>query len=56
MFGYALHILKHSSLGQSDQRLATGGVGTPPDEIVVRKLSEFEQGNYFQGQTLFALS
>jgi len=56
MFAYRLHILRHSSLGQRDRRLSTGGVGTPLDEIVVGRLSEFAQGNYFPGQTLFALS
>jgi len=27
-------------------------VETPPDKLVVRRLSEFEKGNYFQGQTV----
>ena len=48
--------IKHSSLGRRDRRLSTGGVGTPSDEIVVGRFSEFERGNYFQGQTVLALS
>jgi len=56
MFAYGLHILNHSSLGRRDRRLSTGGVETPPDKLVVRRPSEFEQGNYFQGQTVFALA
>ena len=52
MFAYRLHILNHSSLEQRDWRLSTGGVETPPDKLVVRRLSEFEKGNYFQGQTV----
>jgi len=56
MFAYGLHILKHSSLGGRDRGLSTGGVETPPDKLVVRRLSEFKQGNYIEGQTVFALS
>ena len=56
MFAYGLHILKHSSFGQRHRILSTGGVGTPPNEIVVRRLSEFKQGDYFQGYTGFPLS
>jgi len=56
MFTYRLHILNHSSLGRRDRRLSTGGVETPPDELVVGRLSEFEQGNYSQGQTVFPLA
>ena len=32
--------------GQRDQRLSTGGVEIPSDEIVVGRLSEFERSNY----------
>jgi len=56
MFAYGLHILNYSSLGQRDRRLSTGGVETPSDELVVRRLSEVECGNYFQGQTVFTLA
>jgi len=56
MFAYWMHILNHSLLGRRDRRLSTGGVETPPDKLVVRRLSEFEQGNYLQGQTVFTLS
>ena len=55
-FAYGLHIVNHCSLGQRDSRLSTGGVETLLDELVVGRLSEFEQGNYFQGQTVFALA
>jgi len=55
IIAYELHIFKYSLLGQRDRRLATGGVETRPDEVVVRRLSEFEWGNYFQSQTVLAL-
>ena len=54
MLAYGLDILKHSSLGWRDRRLSSGRVETPSDEIVVGRLSGFRQGNYFQGQTVFA--
>jgi len=56
MFAYGLHILNHSLLGRRDRRLSTGVVGTPPERLVVRRGSEFKQGNYFHSQTVFALS
>jgi len=55
MFAYGLHILNHGSLGRRDQRLSTGAVETPPDKLLGGKLSEFEPGNYFQCQKVFAL-
>ena len=39
-------IYELSLLEQRDRRLSTGGVGTPSEEIVVRRLSEFERSNY----------
>ena len=39
-------IYELSLLEQSDRRLSTGGVGTPSEEIVVGRLSEFERINY----------
>ena len=56
MFAYGLYILNHSSLWRRDQRLSTGGVEKPSNELVVRRLSEFERGNCFQGQIVFTLA
>ena len=39
-------IYELSLLEQRDRRLSTGGVGTPSEEIVVGRLSEFEWSNY----------
>ena len=39
-------IYELSLLEQRDRRLSTRGVGTPLEEIVVGRLSEFEQSNY----------
>ena len=39
-------IYELSLLEQRDRRLSTGGVGTPSEEIVVGRLSEFERSIY----------
>ena len=44
--GIATAYMNSSLWRRRDRRLSTGGVGTPPDQIVVGKLSELERSNY----------